>query len=294
MFSVKRQGIDWELHVETSLPKMLWVHNAEAMPIDMVEPVVLAVEGALRDAYGTVSLGHRRRFTRIDLVRDFAPVPDAPQFLSALARDPSYRRTSASEWTSAERNWRGGGKSLYRGPADAKSLLYDKAAEVQVKRYPPDVKGEALDFARERVRFEVQLRKSALDTYAFTRLGDLREDPVLALARNHFEQAQFGATVSSEGDLFDRLGASGLTVQQQCSVWFYLIAAARGRKSGFSANKDADVRALIRKHGFVLGEGHIRPSLRLDFDRGELVEAEALAATASEAVDWRDTSSSER
>lgn len=261
------------IRFEGSIAKAVQGHNISCLPWDDALMAMRRVERDVAALFPRSISEQDRELHRLDIVRDFQPVPEAAQILRGLALDPSYRRTSMERYKES-RGGRAG--SLVRGPASARATLYDKDAES--RRYLRRVSGEeaveAGRLAHLRLRYELRLRPASLTQMGFAKVHQVDPAAVSIEAQRRFQMCQFDATVATGDLLLDKVDALGLSAREANSLRGFLMAEWAGRPSGLSVNTVDKYRRIVREAQLVRSDwGGRARALRLDYETGQQVEA---------------------
>jgi len=254
------------LQFSGSLARVLDGHNVFGASIDDCYQAMRMVEEAMpMDRLSPFST--RRRIRRVDLVRDFWPVPDGPGLINSIAHDTTYRRTGSDHYETFRGRPSG---TIYRGPKQAQSVLYDKPSAVAAayQHLGQDSRCELVRLAEGRVRYELRLSREQLRSRIGVSLADIDEDYLLDEMHRRFREAHFDRAGVGVSEFLHRVAESDLTGARQVS----LIGAALYDVYGInvlSAGTMEKNRRTMRDLGLVLDQFQkSEVPARLDFSSG--------------------------
>lgn len=280
--------------VEASLPKRGGLDNLEGVTVDEAweriadlyddaarfvefrkagQPSVPLSHG-MSDVRGRAGTFEEAKVVRLDLVRDFDGVEQAPFILDGLAGVPVAGRSKVRRYADAERQQ---AQTLTVGPKAAwRATLYDKHAETL---------GQPVEAPEGRLRYEVRMRTDLLTgKWAQAHGGgvaqvlDLEGERLARLARGMFERVGFDREVDALGRLADVVFShEALSPAERRNLWCYLTAPQHGGRMGFSVPTERKYRRQAEALGLVLAPVGSAPTsvrVRLDYDSGtEVTEA---------------------
>jgi hypothetical protein len=288
-------GMGQSAWIEASLPKRVSGGNVAGLPVaEALEAVADLYDEAAgflevrRDGVpsaplrsGSSDVRYRAgswieaKVVRLDLVRDFDDVHQAPFLLDGLANVPMSGRAKVRRYADAERNR---AETLTVGPMAAwKATLYDKHAETA---------GTDHEAPEGRLRFETRMRSDLLTSVWASKHGghiaqvmDLDEHRVRRLTRSMFERVGFDREVDAMGRLVQLVfGADGLTASDKRGLWCFLTAGLAGADLGYHRNTERKYRALAADLGIVAGpltHASAATVVALDYDSGREVTRRA-------------------
>lgn len=255
--------------VEVSAARVLYGHNAEPLPVELLVDVV----SIIADELGLQGRGYTGglRLSRLDLTMDFAEVADPTGTLAALARRPDGWATSFQQYL------RRSGKVqtvTWGSPTQWTVRLYDKSYEIQHRKRSNNGLSP-LDRAwaqekRGQLRFEAQLRRPLLNRLRMTDPSLITQELITKTARHYFDLCGLGNPrrgLRGVSDAVEELYANG-RVRAAAGLLAYLASQQVGVGAPMGSTTERKYRALARTLGLTgsdLSET-ARPEPALDFD----------------------------
>ena len=204
-----RMGTDTpRMRVQVSLPRMLYGHNAELLPVGFLADGVDALLTELGRGLPSVPSIDQVQLQRLDLGRDFLGVMDTSKALIALGSRPMPRSRLNVSYDRRD----GRKQTVYTGSRSSYCLrAYDKAHELQEAiRHTADRGRTALletlaAAAIGALRFELQLQRRALRRQGLAVMRDADPQVLEDVARGYFVQAGWGEAYGGPSRLAETL-----------------------------------------------------------------------------------------
>ncbi|GAB3452221.1 hypothetical protein AB1207_20310 [Kineococcus endophyticus] len=242
-----------ELWIEFSMPRVLFGHNREALPLRQLSGLLAIVLNEIADELPVCDRRpDRYRITRLDLVRDFHQINDPASTLRAIARMPGARRARQVEWESRP----GVTQTVERiVPQYWRTRCYDKRRELWA--HAQRIGGVEADILRAwshattgRLRWELQLNSRFLlaNPVSTTAVGDRVE--LVILAEDFFYRSGFGDVLTGRPTILrealNAMVAEGRAHEAR-NVVAYLTEQLLGTEPMLSHNPRDDARAVVNR-----------------------------------------------
>jgi hypothetical protein len=241
--------------IEFSVPKLLVGNNVRPASLNQAQ---LAVSAVVVEASDFVQL-HQTKLNRLDVARDFTGIDHIAPVLLALSATPIAGRKTRVQYGDATL---GGVQTLVVLNGDGSCRAYDKYAESG----SPEALG--------RLRVEAQERRRNLRSAGIERWDALTEQQIYDVGRSRFEWAGMHWPVRSISDAIARILGAALSGAAKCK----LVGCHELHRLGLDSQLDSTDRSRFRRALADLGafgSEHADGALRLDYNRGLLLGAEA-------------------
>ena len=267
-----------EGRIELSVPKLLNGHNATSVSLQEAMQVVRDLHRHADRMVGWLCNADDLRVTRVDVVRDFADVPDAGLLLTMLAFVPVQRMSRRSAYMDA----RGQTQCLYRGNLDRfLTRVYRKDVQMRGQaRHAPEPERSHVQAMAEQydgtVRYEAEIKGKALREQSIGTVGAMAEQPLAKMSRSYFDRAALGTAVGGRS----KIAEAALLLQatnryrELAGVIALLVAEAHHQPPPMSPGTTRKYRNIADSLGltaadFMFPDG-VR--MRLDYEQGKAVE----------------------